>query len=99
MSSPNKGPILRLFDVFCCKFGQFVEQTHFAGVANGNGVRINNHEMGAFTRRLRARSPRDIVAAAMDAVGDEEDYSVYEQNCEEFVTRMRYGVGWSSQVI
>ena len=78
---------------------QAVQQARFAGVADGKAVRINNHKAGAVTRGLSARSPQDIVCAAMKAVAvGEEDYSLYEQNCEEFVTRMRYGEGWSSQV-
>ena len=82
----------------CCKPEQAVEQTRFAGVADGDDVRINNHETGAWTRGLSARPPWGIVARAMAEVGKEEDYSVYELNCEEFATRMRYGEGWSSQV-
>ena len=77
---------------------QTVVQKTFAVVADGNGVRINNHEAGALRRLLSARPTHEIVKAALAEVGNQEDYSVYGQNCEEFATRMRFEVGWSAQV-
>ena len=61
-------------------------------------MRINNHEVGARDRGLSARTPGNIVALATAEVGNEEMYHYLNQNCEEFVTRLRYGVGWSAQV-
>ena len=68
------------------------------GVARDSLVRINNHEVGAFRRGLTARPASLIVELAQAEVGNAEEYTVHDENCEEFATRMRYGSGWTSQV-
>ena len=68
------------------------------GVARDSLVRINNHEVGAFRRGLTARPVSLIVELTQAEVGNVEEYTVHDENCEEFATRMRYGSGWSSQV-
>ena len=68
------------------------------GVAGESLVRINNHEVGAARRELTALPASLVVELAKAEVGNTEVYTVHDQNCEEFATRMRYGSGWSSQV-
>ncbi|XP_059574545.1 phospholipase A and acyltransferase 3 [Alligator mississippiensis] len=63
-------------------------------VTGGDRYRVNNlHD-----KRLQPR-PREVIVCEAEAqVGQELPYSITTENCEHFVTQLRYGVARSEQV-
>jgi hypothetical protein len=46
---------------------------------------------------LTARAPDDVVNAARSMLGKDYDYDLLNCNCEHFVTKCRFGKGFSGQ--
>ncbi|KAG8549958.1 hypothetical protein GDO81_018562 [Engystomops pustulosus] len=56
--------------------------------------RVNNK----YDKRINPFHPLEIVKAARKEVGKKKKYDLMENNCEHFVTELRYGKGFSDQV-
>ncbi|XP_075692932.1 phospholipase A and acyltransferase 2-like [Rhinoderma darwinii] len=78
-------------------FGGFavVRKEHLENVANGCNYKINNK----FDEKLTPYSPGKVVRAALQLVDQTMSYSVTSANCEHFATELRYGKGFSDQVV
>nr|XP_005305628.1 phospholipase A and acyltransferase 2-like isoform X1 [Chrysemys picta bellii] len=63
-------------------------------VVKGDDYRVNNKHDG----KLPRRSVDQIIQEAESLVGKTMPYSVTSENCEHFVTKLRYGVARSDQV-
>uniref|UniRef100_A0ABM5F1I9 Uncharacterized protein isoform X1 n=1 Tax=Pogona vitticeps TaxID=103695 RepID=A0ABM5F1I9_9SAUR len=63
-------------------------------VAGKCKYRINNK----YDKRYEPRPPKDIVRIAKAKVGQKGRHSLFRNDCEEFATRMRYGVPITGQV-
>lgn len=75
-----------------------VQRCWLAVVAQDCLVRVNNKQVPAKERGL-AEAPRDrVVEAAIASVGTSVRCNIVVSNSEHFVTRLKYGVGWSDQV-
>jgi len=60
-------------------------------------VRVNNMLWVARRFALPLRSRRDTVKIALSKVGHRYEYNLFNQNCEHFVTAMKYVKGFSIQ--
>ena len=66
---------------------------------SGYEAKVDNKTDEANARCITAREKEDIVNDCLALVGQTIPYSRVSNNCEHFVTRMRYGgEGWSDQV-
>ncbi|XP_075857849.1 phospholipase A and acyltransferase 4 [Microcebus murinus] len=63
-------------------------------VVEGCDYRVNNQ----LDRTYRPRPVRDIIKSAREMVGKEMKYSLVTNNCEHFVTNLRYGEARCLQV-
>nr|XP_020634064.1 HRAS-like suppressor 3 [Pogona vitticeps] len=63
-------------------------------VAGKCKYRINNK----YDKRYEPRPPKDIVRIAKAKAGQKGRHSLFRNDCEEFATRMRYGVPITGQV-
>ncbi len=79
--------------------GVTVRQSSLEEVAGDSLLRINNKDVPAKERGLKALEPRKIIANARRCVGKVVVHNMLSNNAEHFVTLWRYGVGWSDQVI
>uniref|UniRef100_A0A8C5WLW4 LRAT domain-containing protein n=2 Tax=Leptobrachium leishanense TaxID=445787 RepID=A0A8C5WLW4_9ANUR len=71
-----------------------VRKDRMERVAAGCYYKVNNKYDGK-------RTPlpiRKVVHAALDKVGETLNYSLTSENCEHFVTELRYGESFSDQV-
>jgi hypothetical protein len=72
-------------------------QDSLIAVADGSKCRVNNLENCLPSRGLKARDSNDIVDAAKAMLGKDYDYHALNRNCEHFVTKCRFGKGFSGQ--
>lgn len=63
-------------------------------VAGNDQYRINNK----YDHRYVARPVPEILRDAKSMVGQVMDYGLLTENCEHFVTKLRYGIADSDQV-
>ncbi|KAM5316817.1 phospholipase A and acyltransferase 1-like isoform 2-T2 [Glossophaga mutica] len=63
-------------------------------VANGSRYKVNNY----LDKKYRPRPVDDIVTLAKDKIGEIRRYSVFQSNCEHFVTELRNRHSYSKQV-
>ncbi|EPQ02246.1 Group XVI phospholipase A2 [Myotis brandtii] len=63
-------------------------------VAGDDKYRVNNK----YDQKNKPLPPREIVRRAEEKVGQEMCYKLTSENCEHFVTKLRYGVSRSDQV-
>ena len=78
----------------CCVV---VEHVPLLEVAHNCHVRVNNKQVPAKDRGLQDVSQKDVVNNALNSVGRTVSYNFFSSNSEHFVTRLKYGVGWSDQ--
>uniref|UniRef100_A0A8C4N8H9 Retinoic acid receptor responder 3 n=1 Tax=Eptatretus burgeri TaxID=7764 RepID=A0A8C4N8H9_EPTBU len=62
-------------------------------VVGDNSYQINNK----YDHKYRPLPAKEIVEAALSRVGQKVDYDVFTNNCEHFVTLLRYGEPDSEQ--
>ncbi|XP_076456531.1 phospholipase A and acyltransferase 1-like [Babylonia areolata] len=74
-----------------------VERGLLASVAGECLVRVNNKEVPAKERGLTSLPPDEVVDRAIGCVGTTVCSNIVVNNSEHFVTRLKYGVGWSDQ--
>ncbi|XP_077179705.1 phospholipase A and acyltransferase 3-like isoform X2 [Paroedura picta] len=63
-------------------------------IARSNACQVNNK----YDRKYKPLPASQIVREAESLLGKEINYRVASQNCEHFVTRLRYGTAQSDQV-
>ncbi|KAL8184350.1 UNVERIFIED_CONTAM: hypothetical protein K2H54_014576 [Gekko kuhli] len=63
-------------------------------IARSEACRVNNK----YDRKYQPLPVSQIVQAAESLLGTEVNYRLASQNCEHFVTRLRYGTARSDQV-
>uniref|UniRef100_A0A8C4N8F9 Retinoic acid receptor responder 3 n=1 Tax=Eptatretus burgeri TaxID=7764 RepID=A0A8C4N8F9_EPTBU len=63
-------------------------------VVGDNSYQINNK----YDHKYRPLPAKEIVEAALSRVGQKVDYDVFTNNCEHFVTLLRYGEPDSEQL-
>ncbi len=78
--------------------GVTVRQSSLEEVAGDSLLRVNNKEVPAKERGLKALETRKIITNARRCVGKVVVHNMLSNNAEHFVTLWRYGVGWSDQV-
>ena len=75
-----------------------VQRCSLESVSVGCLVRVNNKQVPAKERCLTELPREEVVANAINCVGTTVRYNIVVSNSEHFVTRLKYGVGWSDQV-
>ncbi|XP_076350095.1 phospholipase A and acyltransferase 3-like [Tachypleus tridentatus] len=66
-------------------------------VAGLSGVRINNKDVPAKERNLKALPPKQVIANAFACLNKSVEYNLLTRSCEHYVTEWKYGEGWSDQ--
>lgn len=74
-----------------------VEKCTLESVAQDCLVRINNKQVPAKGRGLKELPREEVVTKALSCVGSTVRHNFVVSNSEHFVTRLKYGVGWSDQ--
>ncbi|XP_076437830.1 phospholipase A and acyltransferase 2-like [Babylonia areolata] len=74
-----------------------VEKCSLESVAQDCLVRINNKQVPAKDRGVSELAREVVVANALSCVGSTVRYNFVVSNSEHFVTRLKYGIGWSDQ--
>lgn len=75
------------------KIGKLIE------VCGASPVRVNNKDVPAKERGLKALPSDKVISASKKLVGKTVNYNLLSRNCEHFVTEWKYGKAWSDQVI
>uniref|UniRef100_G1PZ12 LRAT domain-containing protein n=1 Tax=Myotis lucifugus TaxID=59463 RepID=G1PZ12_MYOLU len=70
-----------------------VKRELLSDVVGGCGYRINNH----LDLEYSPLPVNKIISSAEEMVGKEKEYSIVNENCEHFVTSLRYGKARSLQ--
>jgi hypothetical protein len=76
-----------------------VERCSLQAVAQDDVVRVNNKQVHAREKDLTELPSDEVVKRAIECVGQSVPYNIVTSNGEHFVTKLKYGVGWSDQVI
>uniref|UniRef100_A0A8C5R7A2 LRAT domain-containing protein n=1 Tax=Leptobrachium leishanense TaxID=445787 RepID=A0A8C5R7A2_9ANUR len=71
-----------------------VKKDRMEKVADGCDYKVNNK----YDEKRTPLPIRKVVQAALDKVGEKLNYSLTRENCEHFVTELRYGEAFSDQV-
>ncbi|KAK7092152.1 phospholipase A and acyltransferase 3-like [Littorina saxatilis] len=74
-----------------------VERCSLESVAQDCLVRVNNKQVPAKERGLTELPREEIITNGVKSVGTTVRYNIVVSNGEHFVTRLKYGVGWSDQ--
>lgn len=74
-----------------------VARCSLQAVAQDGRVRGNNKQLAARERELTEFPDAEVVKRALDSVGTRVPYNIVTSNGEHFVTKLKYGVGWSDQ--
>uniref|UniRef100_A0A673VC41 LRAT domain-containing protein n=1 Tax=Suricata suricatta TaxID=37032 RepID=A0A673VC41_SURSU len=72
-----------------------VKQELLKDVVGNCFYRINNH----LDHEYRPEPVNKIIRSAKEKIGERMEYSLLENNCEHFVTNLRYGWPHSKQVV
>ena len=66
---------------------------------SGGRVRVRNRDATAKDREGYVHfTPAEVVRRAKAEVGKVYKFNIFTTNCEEWATRIKYGVGFSSTV-
>ncbi|KAG1664400.1 Retinoic acid receptor responder protein 3 [Nymphon striatum] len=66
-------------------------------VCGKSPVRVNNKDVPAKERGLKAFAADKVISATKKLVGKTVNYNLLTRNCEHFVTEWKYGKAWSDQ--
>ncbi|XP_040266326.1 phospholipase A and acyltransferase 3-like [Bufo bufo] len=72
-----------------------VRKDRLEDVAYGCSYKVNNK----YDEKIQPYPREKVVQAALELVGRTMPYSVTSANCEHFATELRYGKGFSDQVV